>query len=219
MTIDYSLKDYDLPKSACIRFSGKPISKAEAFFILLRTTSSFNRSNILFKTLEEKTKQLYNSSLKDIYNYLVDKGFILKDIPYLNNYYYENIGGVLKGICDLEGNFNQFNLVKYPSYDSVKKELDLIAKEFPFLDITATIFNEPECNDIKTPAFSFKITKGIVKDTEDHLIGLTYIYNEYENLNFNHLEMFYKLLLNESHGIFSDNFNWCLKHKHFYSLL
>lgn len=62
-----------------------------------------------------------------------------------------------KGICRLDGTFNSFNLVKYADYESVEQELELIATEFPFLDITATVYDKCISEDSKEPVFSFKM--------------------------------------------------------------
>lgn len=101
--------DIDLPKSTGIRFAGTQLKEHEAFLLLIRTASSFQRNSSIFNLFSSRCRQLKYKNLQEVYKYLKEKGFIVSGLDYLDNYYYENIGGVLKGICNLDGSFNSFN--------------------------------------------------------------------------------------------------------------
>ena len=210
---------FTLPKSAGIRFEGKRLDIYEAFILLIRTTSSFDRKSDIFKFIEVNTKLNFNKDLSQLYSYLKDKGFIIDNLHYLDNYYYEHIGGILKGICRLDGTFNSFNLVKYADYESIKEELEIITSEFPFLDITATIYDNCISEDSKKPLFSFKLKDGKLEESNEHLSSLPYVHVIDEYLNYNHLNMFSKLLTKHFYDITTDNLDWCVEHKRFHSLL
>jgi hypothetical protein len=211
--------DIDLPKSAGIRFAGTQLKEHEAFLLLIRTASSFQRNSFIFNLFSSRCRQLKYKNLQEVYKYLKEKGFIVSGLDYLDNYYYENIGGVLKGICNLDGSFNSFNLCKHPTYKEVRNELTIIAREFPALEITATIYDSCISDDNKKPAFSFLIKDGLLCSTENHLSSLPYEFREYENLNYNHLNMFAKLLSKDIFGTETELLDWCIKRKYFETLI
>ena len=211
--------DIDLPKSAGIRFAGPQLKEHEAFLLLIRTTSSFQRNSPIFNLFSNSLCELKYKNLQEVYRYLKEKGFIISGLDYLDNYYYENIGGILKGFCNLDGTFNSFNLCKHPTYREVKNELTIIAREFPALEVTATIYNSCISDDNKKPVFSFLIKDGTLTSTENHLSSLPYKFREYENLNYNHLNMFAKLLSKDIFDTETELLDWCVKRKYFETLI
>lgn len=215
----YHVNHIELPKSAAIRFDGPQLKIHDAFLLLVRTASGFNRNDPIFKLFKSLLRKTDFKNLKDVYSFLKKKGFIISNLYYLDNYYYENIGGVLKGICKLDGTFNSFNLCKYPSYESVLEELTIIANEFPNLEVTANIYDSCITDDSKKPIFSFLIKDGTVINSDNHLSSLIYIHEDYEYLNYNHLNLFAKLLSKDIFSKNSDMLNWVMKRKYFEALL
>lgn len=94
----------------------------------------------------------------------------LDDLYYLRNDRIAStwVGGP-KGWCNWDGTIgcNVYNIGKWPEYKDLLEEWQLIAKEFPFLDLTCQItdrensmaLEDGECN----PVLQFEIKEGLVK--------------------------------------------------------
>lgn len=61
------------------------------------------------------------------------------------------------------------NTVEPSLAQHVQKELEIITSEFPFLDITATIYDNCISEDSKKPLFSFKLKDGKLEESNEHL--------------------------------------------------
>lgn len=173
---DNDLLNLSLPKWPKIVVSGSSITKEQAAEIIIRT------SNLEFYCNDRNwTHELHDvmGTLKDTkseydmidYNKLND---LKKELGVLSLQYLGNdriascyIGGG-KGWCSWDGTIgcDGFNIGKWPSVKEVLKEWQLIAKEWPFLDLRCQLWNgehhNPEEREDYAPVIEFVVKNGIV---------------------------------------------------------
>lgn len=185
-----------LPKWPALVITGKLVTKEQAAEIIVRTNGYLscndhafaNRAQALvydvdlsgveverYSGIEDAIRQqlgIGKEQWKEVWDYRESKekelGMI--ELCYLNNSRICSswIGGP-HGWCDWKGNIGCFNynIGKWPSVEEVFHEWKLIAKTFPFLDLTSQLFNhEASCEDMTDnpgPVIQFKIKDGKVK--------------------------------------------------------
>jgi hypothetical protein len=184
-----------LPKWPAMVVVGRPVSRQQAMEIIIRTDDLyFSSNNPKFdKVLNEYFYDVKIDS--DVYDAVITKLGISKELKYSNELYdymykkrsevgrvkltYLNnsritsswVGGA-HGWCDWNGNIgcNNYNIGKWPSVEEVYNEWKLIAKAFPYLDLTCQLMNhESSCEDMvddPKPLINFVVKNGNVKMTE-----------------------------------------------------
>jgi hypothetical protein len=188
-----------LPKWPAMVVVGRPVSRQQAMEIIIRTDDlSFGSNSPRFnKELEE---YLYDVKIDTdgwdcIHDAIRVKLGILTDVKYsdaeydyidnkrsevgqLKLEYLTNarivsnwIGGA-HGWCDWDGNIgcNTYNIGKRPTVEEVYNEWKLIAKAFPYLDLTCQLMNhESSCADMvddPKPLINFVVKNGRVRMKE-----------------------------------------------------
>lgn len=76
------------------------------------------------------------------------------------------------GWCSPDGIISHVdNVGKWPSVGDIYKDLTMIAAAFPFLVMTATLFDKENCEDEadKHPVITFVVKNGKVKLTDEHI--------------------------------------------------
>ena len=184
-----------LPKWPAMVVVGRPVSRQQAMEIIIRTDDlSFGSNSPRFnKELEE---YLYDVKIdRDVYDAVKTKLDISKEVKYSNEVYdymykkrsevgrvkltYLNNSRVISswvggahGWCDWNGNIgcNNYNIGKWPSVEEVYNEWKLIAKAFPYLDLTCQLMNhESSCADMvddPKPLINFVVKNGRVRMKE-----------------------------------------------------
>lgn len=185
-----------LPKWPALVVTGKPVTKEQAAEIIVRTNGYLscndhefaNRAQALIYDVDLKKVDVthYGGTddairlkvglTKDNWNeYFGYKESKEKELGMLELNYLSNsricsswIGGP-HGWCDWKGNIgcHNYNIGKWPSVEEVFGEWKMIAKEFPFLDLTCQLFNhEASCEDMADnpgPVIQFRVKDGKVK--------------------------------------------------------
>jgi hypothetical protein len=188
-----------LPKWPAMVVVGRPVSQQQAMEIIIRTDDlHFGSNDHKFnKTLNEYfyDVKIDRDGWSNVYDAVATKLGISKEVKYFNELYdymykkrsevgrveltYLNnsritsswVGGA-HGWCDWNGNIgcNNYNIGKWPSVEEVYNEWKLIAKAFPYLDLTCQLMNhESSCEDMvddPKPLINFVVKKGKVKMKE-----------------------------------------------------
>lgn len=168
-----------LPKWPQCVIYGNPITKEQALEIIRRTDSFFDGyfgNNHVFNDLAAKIcklPQMKNYEDKDrnidwdAYSEACDM-FHEKWQKIDTNYIFNDwisccwVGGP-HGWCHPDGTIAfQNNIGKWPDIEDVYQDLETIAKEFPFLELTCTLMNDEEF-DATESLVSFKIKDGEVE--------------------------------------------------------
>ena len=147
----------NLPKWCQMVVSGEDITEDQALEIIRRTDSAFYGNmygnDIMYVTQAEKI--LNKPKYEDFNNYneytekqdeWEDKWGLIKDLEYLKNGFVSCswVGGT-HGWCNPNGKIEFCNNIgKWASVEGVYNEWCLIAKEFPFLNLTCTLMNGEE---------------------------------------------------------------------------
>jgi hypothetical protein len=184
-----------LPKWPAMVVVGRPVSQQQAMEIIIRTDDLGFSSND-HKFDKELNEYFYDVKIdSDVYDAVITKLGISKELKYSNELYdymykkrsevgrvkltYLNNSRITSswvdgahGWCDWNGNIgcNNYNIGKWPSVEEVYNEWKLIAKAFPYLDLTCQLMNhESSCADMvddPKPLINFVVKNGKVKMTE-----------------------------------------------------
>ena len=172
-----------LPKWPALLVTGKKVTEDQAMEILIRTSSLHFCSND--KSFEEQTHKLiygvkasfwgtYDELEKNLgdrnlaWKYVDDTQaqFGVLELSYLQNSRILSswIGGP-HGWCSWDGTIgcSNYNIGKYPGVDDVYNEWVLLAKTFPFLDLTCQLLSGENCEDESKPVVEYRIKEGKVK--------------------------------------------------------
>lgn len=178
--------DISLPKWPAMVVTGKPVSREQALEVIIRTDSYWDYPSTNHREADQEilialgigVKPLstlygddeeYATLIKEYYNKLdefKEKINRLTGISYLSNSWAGTsyIGGP-NGWISPDGTISQTdkNIGKYPDVKDVYEEWKTIAKEFPFLELNATLFNGESCEDGVGPLVTFKVKSGKVR--------------------------------------------------------
>lgn len=211
---------FEFPKYTRMIVQGKPIGVDEAFVTLLRTSRSWDKVSSIFTLFNHASLINFELSLKSLHSELKQEEFIL-DLNYLDNYYFNNVSGILKGICNFDGEVEaDFELGKHITYDCLLEDWVKVSKACPWLDLTASFFIDEEGSADKTLlVFSLKVANGTVVKSEEHLTALPYVYREYPQLTLRDLEHFHSFIKKSEFGLFTKNFKWAMNSNCFSSLI
>lgn len=185
-----------LPKWPAMVVVGRPVTREQAMEIIIRTDDlSFCSNDHKFsKALDEYfyDVKIDKDGWGNVYDAVITKLGISKDLKYSNESYdyIDNkrsevgrlelqylhnsrivsswIGGA-HGWCHWGGNIgcNNYNIGKWPSVEDVYNEWKIIAKAFPYLDLTCQLVNhEADCEDMvddPRPLVNFIVKNGKVR--------------------------------------------------------
>jgi hypothetical protein len=189
--------DIALPKWPAFVVVGKPVTKEQAMEILIRTDSLCFSSNdrefdrelkeSLFEVKIEKSGfQTEDDAIKDLLGIKEEDPLGWKKLWDYKDKRREEAGALPlvylgnsqivsswivgpHGWCDWRGNIgcNNYNIGKWPSVERVYEEWELIAKTFPFLELTCQLMGHeagygPEDGE-DIPVIEFRIKNGKVK--------------------------------------------------------
>jgi len=184
-----------LPKWPAMVVVGRPVSQQQAMEIIIRTDDLGFSSND-HKFDKELNEYFYDVKIdSDVYDAVITKLGISKELKYSNELYdymykkrsevgqvkltYLNNSRITSswvdgahGWCDWNGNIgcNNYNIGKWPSVEEVYNEWKLIAKAFPYLDLTCQLMNhESSCEDMvddPKPLINFVVKNGRVRMKE-----------------------------------------------------
>jgi hypothetical protein len=159
------MTNYTLSKWPRLLVWGETITPEQAKVVILKTTNWYFSSNSknYEKTLYKLIGINSRENLYDHVSYFQAENGIL-DLQYLdNNWILSCWMGGPHGWCNPDGTIfsNTFNIGKWPEFEEVLEEWELIAKTFPFLKLNAQLVNN-EGEDDK-PEVGFILGGGKVK--------------------------------------------------------
>ena len=182
----------NLPKWPALEVVGAKVTRAQAEDIILRTTGlSYFSTNSgeactklieIFFDIKDATRTGTKYPAHSIYDALpideADKKLrntytriksIAEQLEFLQNHQIVSsfIGGP-HGWCNWNGTIGcaSFNIGKWPSVEDVLLEWKLIAKTFPYLDLTSRLFSGETCEENNKPLVEFIIKNGKAKAQE-----------------------------------------------------
>lgn len=164
------LFNISLPKWPALSVVGCDVTKEQAAEIIIRTQDFFFLTNDkdFLKELSLVCGIKRNSPLWEELNKLRVKYNCL-GLQYLKNQQIASsyVHGPY-GWCDWEGTIkcNSFNIGKWPCIDSVFDEWTVIAKAFPYLQLTSQLWSGETCEDNIRPLVEFSVTNGEVSVQE-----------------------------------------------------
>lgn len=159
------MTNYTLSKWPRLLVWGETITPEQAKVVILETTNWYFSSNS--KNYEKTLYKLIGiNSRENLYghvSYFQSENGIL-DLQYLdNNWILSCWMGGPHGWCNPDGTIfaNTFNIGKWPEFEEVLEEWELIAKTFPFLKLNAQLVNNEGKDD--KPEVGFILGGGKVK--------------------------------------------------------
>lgn len=174
-----------LPKWPQLLITGKPVTATQAKDIIFRTDSfmsAYHYGGNNHEWNEWVNAVLGRAELEQIEKADFNRAWQIKDklnveLKFVSTEYIRNdwmsssyIYGP-HGWCSPDGIISHVdNVGKWPGVEEVYKDLVEIAKAFPYLVMTATLFDQEHCEDEieKNPVITFIIRKGKVKLTDEH---------------------------------------------------
>jgi hypothetical protein len=160
-----------LPKWPECRVTGVPVTLAQAQEIIIRTDDLYFSSND-----REFVKDLYRAlglKVKDAYPYhewedmnVIHEEYGILDIEYLQTARIVSsyIGGP-HGWINWNGVIQQYgkNIGKWPSVERIYDEWVVIARAFPYLELTCQLFSGEGCEDSTKPVIEYRVKNGKVR--------------------------------------------------------
>jgi len=165
------MKEYNLPKWPQMMLTGFSVTRQQAEEIIFRTDTFFEGQH------GNDTEWIKTTYDKFGLNYSYDRDLdcsknenILKKMNHIYTEYVHNswtstsyIGGP-HGWCNPNGYiYYNTNIGKWPSIRSVKNDFEILSKEFPYLDMTATLMSGEFSENDTFPIVQFKIKNGVVE--------------------------------------------------------
>lgn len=169
-----------LPKWPQCIIKGDSISEEQALEIIRRTDTFFNGytgNNELFNKKAYEILNYPNSKNIDDFNEMSsvfekqdswrDKWRFIHTDYITNSWISTSYVYGPHGWCHPDGTIEyHHNIGKWPSVEEVFNELQIIAKEWTFLNMTVTLMSGEECEDHIKPLVSMKVHDGIVEITD-----------------------------------------------------
>lgn len=169
-----------LPKWPALIVWGKPVTEKQGWEILIKTCdlgylstndSSFKKQihGIIYDVdsgFEIDEEWDWNKLSHENGKVRLKTGNIYEGLAYLgNSQICSSFVGGAHGWCDWNGHIgaNNYNIGKWPECDEVLNDWKLIAKAFPFLDLTCQLLSGETCEDDLSAVIQYRVKDGKVK--------------------------------------------------------
>lgn len=186
-----------LPKWPAMVVTGEPVSREQALEVIMRTDSYWCYPSTNYRDIDdeimleldlalipemknfEDSDEYFEASRvwKENLQAFRDSIGYVDDLEFLHNSWVGSsyIGGP-HGWISPDGTISQTdkNIGKWPDVENVYNEWKLIAKEFPFLKLNATLFNGESCDENPEPLVTFKVKDGRVRMVDPSKVDVVY---------------------------------------------